>query len=72
MSELLRAVLDTLLREDFQGIRSRGSIVDGYLRFEHGGRPAEIPVRADGFLCDVAVREPIVVCDGRVHADLAS
>lgn len=72
MSELLRAVLDTLLREDFQGIRSRGSIVDGTLRFDHGGRSAEIPVRPDGFLCDLAVREPLVTCGGRVHADLAS
>jgi len=31
---VLRAVLNTLLREDFLGIRSRGSIVDGFLRFE--------------------------------------
>jgi siderophore synthetase component len=65
-------VLDTLLREDFQGIRSRGSVVDGKLRFEHGGRTAEIPVRQDGFLCDLAVREPVVTCDGHVYADLAS
>jgi siderophore synthetase component len=72
MTELLRAVLDTLLREDFRGIRSNGSIVDGNLRFDHGGRPAELPVRADGFLCDIAVREPMVVCDSRVHSDLAS
>jgi siderophore synthetase component len=72
MGELLRAVLDTLLREDFQGIRSRGSIVDGCLRFDHGGRPAEIPVRADGFLCDLAVREPVVFCDGHGYDDLGA
>jgi IucA / IucC family/Ferric iron reductase FhuF-like transporter len=72
VAELLRAVLDTLLREDFQSIRSRGSIVDGTLRFEYGGRTAEISVRPDGFLCDLAVREPVVTCDGHVHADLES
>jgi len=72
MTELLRAVLDTLLREDFQGIRSRGSVVDGQLRFDHGGRPAEIPVRPDGFLCDLAVSEPVVTCGGRVYDDLES
>ncbi len=72
MAELLRAVLDTLLREDFHGIRSGGSIVDGKLRFELGGHTAEIPVRPDGFLCDLAVREPVVTYDGHVHADLDS
>ncbi|HEX4704242.1 MAG TPA: IucA/IucC family protein, partial [Pseudonocardiaceae bacterium] len=71
--ELLRAVLNTLLREDFQGIRSRGTIVDGrFLRFDHGGSVASIPVRADGFLCDVAVREPVISCDGQAYTDLAS
>jgi siderophore synthetase component len=72
VAELLRAVLNTLLREDFQGIRSRGSVVDGQLRFDHGGRPAEIPVRPDGFLCDLAVREPVVTWGGRVYDDLGS
>lgn len=65
---LLRAVLDTLLREDFLGVRSRGSIVDGVLRFGL----LEIPVRPDGFLCDVAVAEPVVIHDGRRYSDLTS
>jgi IucA / IucC family/Ferric iron reductase FhuF-like transporter len=65
---LLRAVLDTLLREDFHGIRSQGSVVDGRLRFS----TVSIPVRPDGFLCDIAVAEPEVECDGRVLTDLES
>jgi siderophore synthetase component len=68
VTELLRAVLNTLLREDFAGMRTRGSIVDGVLRF---GR-TEIPVRPDGFLCDVAVAEPVVIHDGRRYGDLTS
>lgn len=57
---LARAVLDTLLREDFLGIRTRGSVVDGKLRFRH----LSIPVRPDGFLCDIAVAEPVVEHNG--------
>jgi len=69
---LLSAVLNTLLREDFCGIRTSGRIERGHLCFDHVGRPAEIPVRPDGFLCDIAVAEPVVVHDGRAHRDLAS
>ncbi|HEX5406078.1 MAG TPA: IucA/IucC family protein [Pseudonocardiaceae bacterium] len=65
---LLRAVLDTLLREDFCGMRTRGSVVDGWLRF----RDCAIPVRPDGFLCDIAVAEPMVEYDGRQVTDLDS
>jgi siderophore synthetase component len=65
---LLRAVLDTLLREDFHGIRSQGSVVDGVLRF----RNVSIPVRPDGFLCDIAVAEPVVECRGRMLTELES
>ena len=65
---VLRAVLNTLLREDFLGIRSCGSVVDGVLRFEL----VEIPVCPDGFLCDVAVAEPVVIHDGRRYDDLTS
>jgi siderophore synthetase component len=53
---LSRAVLDTLLREDFLGIRTRGYVVAGRLRFGD----LSIPVRPDGFLCDIAVAEPVV------------
>jgi siderophore synthetase component len=67
VSELLRAVLDTLLREDFQGLRSHGSVVDGHLR----SGPLTIPVRHDGFLCDIAVDRPVVEHDGRMLTDLA-
>jgi hypothetical protein len=67
---LLRAVLDALLREDFQAIRSRGSVVDGRLRFSHGSGFVSIPVRPDGFLCDIAVAEPVVECGGRVLTEL--
>lgn len=63
---LLRAVLDTLLREDFQGIRTHGSVVDGWLRFHR----LSIPVRPDGFLCDIAVAEPVVEHDGVAITDL--
>lgn len=71
MSTLLRAVLDTLLREDFLGIRSTGTIVDGrWLRFEHRGGIVSIPVRPDGFLCDIAVDEPVVAYDGAVLTGL--
>jgi siderophore synthetase component len=65
--DLLRAVLDTMLREDFQGLRTRSSVVDGQLRF---GDRVTIPVRPDGFLCDIAVREPVVTCDGRRLTEL--
>jgi hypothetical protein len=70
VSDLLRAVLDTILREDFQGIHSGGSAVDGRWVFDHGGRPASIPVRHDGFLCDVAVDRPVVEYDGQVLTEL--
>ncbi|HEX4722322.1 MAG TPA: IucA/IucC family protein [Pseudonocardiaceae bacterium] len=69
MSELLRAVLNTLLREDFAGIRSHGSVVAGRLRIAEA---TEIPVRPDGFLCDLAVAEPVVCHDGRRLDDLTS
>ena len=69
MSELVRVVLNTLLREDFLGIRSRGSVVDGRLLIDGA---TEIPVRPDGFLCDIAVAEPVVIHDGRRYTDLAS
>lgn len=71
MTDLLRAVLDTFLREDFLGIRSRGSVVDGVLRFELAGRRVTVPVRPDGFQCDIAVAEPVLTCDGERIADLA-
>ncbi len=67
MTELLRAVLDTMLREDFQGLRTRSSVVDGELRF---GDRLTMPVRPDGFQCDIAVREPVVSYDGRRLTDL--
>lgn len=66
--DLTRAVLDTLLREDFLGIRTRGSVVDGVLRFGD----LAIPVRPDGFLCDVAVAEPVLLHDGAAVTDLAA
>lgn len=69
---LIRAVLDTMLREDLLGIRSRGSVVDGWLRFALAGHDVSIPVRADGFLCDIAVAEPVVYCDGSPLTDLES
>jgi hypothetical protein len=50
---LVSAVLNTLLRENFRGIRE--SVVDGCLRLG----PLSVPVRPDGFLCDVAVVEPV-------------
>ncbi|HEX3649247.1 MAG TPA: IucA/IucC family protein, partial [Pseudonocardiaceae bacterium] len=61
---LLTAVLDTLLREDFLGIRSGGSVVDGRLRVELAGHHVTIPVRPDGFLCDIATSAPEISCDG--------
>lgn len=70
MSTLLRVVLDTMLREDFQGIRSTGTVVDGRLRFAHPGGTVSIPVRPDGFLCDIAVAEPAVIHGGTVLTDL--
>jgi hypothetical protein len=66
VSDLLRAVLDTLLREDFQGLRSNGSVVDGWLR----SGSVSIPVRPDDFLCDIAVARPEVEHDGGVVTDL--
>lgn len=70
MTDLLRAVLDTLLREDFLGVRSRGSVVDDVLRFELGGHRVSVPVRPDGFLCDLAAAEPVVMCDGEPITEL--
>jgi siderophore synthetase component len=61
---LLTAVLDTLLREDFLGIRTRGSVVDGVLRLEYAGHDVAIPVRPDGFLCDIATAARELTCDG--------
>jgi siderophore synthetase component len=61
---LLASVLDTLLREDFQGIRTRSSVVDGTLHVDYAGHTLAIPVRPDGFLCDVAVSAPELTRDG--------
>ena len=68
MSDLTRAILNTLLREDFRGLRTRGRIADGLLHH----RDLAIPVQPDGFLCDIAVAEPVVIQHGRRHADLTS
>lgn len=57
-ADLVRAVLDTLLREDFPGLR--GTVVDGRLRLDHDGLPMSIPLRQEGFLSDLAVDEPRV------------
>jgi hypothetical protein len=54
--DLARAVLDTLLREDFCGLVTNGSVVDGRLWFDLDGTTASIPLRPDGFLSDFAVR----------------
>lgn len=67
---LTRAVLDALLREDLLGIRSRGQLVDGRLTLVVAGHTVSIPVRQDGFQCDIAVAEPLVECDGRVLTEL--
>jgi siderophore synthetase component len=72
VSELPRAVLNTLLREDFLGIRTRGSVVDGVLRVDVGGRQVAIPVQPDSFLSDIAVVSPVIECDGRALSDLDS
>jgi siderophore synthetase component len=68
VTELLRSVLNTLLREDFRGIVSSSSIVAGRLSF----RGLSLRVQPDGFLCDVAVAEPVVYRDGERLADLGS
>ena len=65
---LARAVLDTLLREDFLGLRTRGRVADGRLRFAG----LSIPVRHDGFLCDIAVAEPVVEREGGAVTGLAA
>lgn len=67
---LLAAVLDTLIREDFQGIRSRSSVVDGLLRIQYSGHDMAIPVRPDGFLCDIATAAPEITCDGTPLTEL--
>lgn len=67
---LLGAVLDTLLREDFLGLRTRGSVVDGSLRVGLAGHDVVIPVRPDGFQCDVATAAPELTCDGRRLTEL--
>lgn len=69
--DLARAVLDTLLREDFCGLVTNGSVVDGWLRFDHDGRIASIPLRPDGFLADFAVREPLIRFAGKDITSLA-
>ncbi len=66
---LLARLLNTLLREDLYRLRQDATVVnapDGdWLRVRLAGGHGLIPVRPDGFLCDVAVREPVLVHRGR-------
>jgi len=64
---LVRRVLDTLVREDYQGLRSRATrttlpeIDDGaWLCSVHDGTEICIPVEPGWFLCDDVVRRPLV------------
>lgn len=63
---LTRAVLDTMLREDLLRLRSDGRVEHGWLTW----RDVAIPVRPDGFLCDIAVAEPVVERAGATVTDL--
>lgn len=67
---LVRAVLDALLREDVFGLRTRSSVADGVLAFPLDGAALSIPVRRDGFLCDIAVADPVVEYDGVLLREL--
>lgn len=69
---LLCAVLDAMLREDVFGLRTRSSVADGVLAFPLGGAVVSIPVRQDGFLCDIAVADPVVEYDGARFTELAA
>ncbi|RZS40856.1 siderophore synthetase component [Herbihabitans rhizosphaerae] len=64
-ADLLRRILDALLREDHLGLCSQGRL--------HGtwwsarlttGVVVRLPVRPDGFLSDWAVAEPLLLADG--------
>ncbi|MDI2127199.1 IucA/IucC family protein [Yinghuangia seranimata] len=61
-------VLDAALREDVHGLHSTGRLTsrqDGrWLTVTSGPRRADLPVRKDGFLCDLAARAPYVLEDG--------
>ncbi|MBL1099800.1 IucA/IucC family siderophore biosynthesis protein [Streptomyces coffeae] len=63
--ELLGRVLDTLLREDAYGLRSRARTVrraDGrdWLRITlEGGECVLLPVEEDGFQCEIRARRPV-------------
>ncbi|HEX3790413.1 MAG TPA: IucA/IucC family protein [Pseudonocardiaceae bacterium] len=69
--DLLARVLDTLLREDFQQIRSTGTRTGDRLRFRLGPHDAELSVRPGRFLSPIEVREPVLVVDGQPYRGLA-
>ncbi|GEL17479.1 IucA/IucC family protein [Pseudonocardia asaccharolytica] len=71
--DLLRRVLDALLREDHLGLASTGALVrDPALPADQtwwraplrDGRRVALPVRPDGFLAEHAVAAPMLVLDG--------
>lgn len=66
---LLTRLLNTLLREDVYGLRSTAGSRDepdgAWLRVQLSRGFGLIPVRPDGFLADLAVREPMLVWQGR-------
>jgi siderophore synthetase component len=72
---LLARLLNTLLREDVYGLRSTASLrhePDGpWLRIRLATGVGLIPVRPDGFLSDLSVREPVLVWQGRRLTSLA-
>jgi siderophore synthetase component len=73
-AELVTRVLDSFLREDVRGLRSRSRYVptgpDGepWLRYRTGHAELLLPVRRGGFLADLTVRGPVVLRRGP-HGD---
>ncbi|MEV5650551.1 IucA/IucC family protein [Nocardia sp. NPDC052254] len=62
--QLVSRVLAAFLREDVVGLRSRGRVVhrsDGHWLGLDGDDTVLVPVTADGFLCEVTAREPLLL-----------
>lgn len=80
-ADLLRRVLDALLREDHLGLAERGELGDRPVEHDWagpwwnaplpGGRRVQLPVEPDGFLAEYRLAHPSIVVSGRVHDTLS-